>query len=128
MAWSARAEGTWAVVTSTQVVPVISPISLGPAGRYNVNADHAAGAIAGALEAVQAVFVTNVPGVKVGEEIVPILSVEETHRLIERGTIHGGMIPKVEAALAALESGVWRARITDLLGLQAGTGTSLVSE
>jgi acetylglutamate kinase len=110
------------------VVPVISPISLGPAGRYNVNADHAAGAIARAMEAAQAVFVTNVPGVKVGDEVMPILSAEETRRLIEQGTIHGGMIPKVEAALAALESGVRQARITDLLGLQAGTGTVLVSE
>jgi acetylglutamate kinase len=110
------------------VVPVISPISLGPAGRYNVNADHAAGAIAGAVDASQAVFVTNVPGVKVDGEIVPLLSAGETRDLIERGEIHGGMIPKVEAALAALENGVRRARITDLPGLQAGTGTSLISE
>jgi acetylglutamate kinase len=110
------------------VVPVISPISLGPAGRYNVNADHAAGAIARAVEAAQTIFVTNVPGVKVGGEIVPILSAEEARSLIEQGTIHGGMIPKVEAALAALESGVRQARITDLPGLGAGTGTSLVSE
>jgi acetylglutamate kinase len=110
------------------VVPVISPISLGPAGRYNVNADHAAGAIAGAVDANQAVFVTNVPGVKVNGEIVPLLSAGETRGLIEQGEIHGGMIPKVEAALAALESGVRRARITNLPGLQAGTGTSLVSE
>jgi acetylglutamate kinase len=110
------------------VVPVISPISLGPAGRYNVNADHAAGAIAGAVDASQAVFVTNVPGVQVDGEIVPSLFAGETRDLIERGEIHGGMIPKVEAALAALENGVRRARITDLPGLQAGTGTSLISE
>jgi acetylglutamate kinase len=110
------------------VVPVVSPISLGPAGRYNVNADHAAGAIAGAVDASQAVFVTNTPGVKVDGEVVPMLSAGETRDLIKRGEIHGGMIPKVEAALSALESGVRQARITDLPGLHAGTGTSLVSE
>ena len=106
-----------------RVVPVISPISLGPDGRYNVNADHVAGAVAGATEAAYATFLTNVPGVRVGAEIVPRLSASEARRLIRQGVIHGGMIPKVRAALSAIEGGVRRAVITDLPGLRAGTGT-----
>lgn len=109
------------------VVPVISPISSGPDGTYNVNADHAAGAIAGALKAAHAAFVTNVPGVRVGEAIAPTLSVAEAEDLIAQGIIHGGMIPKVQAALAAVANGVRQAVITDLPGLAAGTGTVFVA-
>jgi acetylglutamate kinase len=105
------------------VVPVISPISIGPAGRYNVNADHAAGAIAAALPAEYATFITNVPGVKIGADVAPYLSVQQTKDLIDQGVITGGMIPKVTAALDAVASGVRQAVITDLSGLAAGTGT-----
>ncbi|MBN1202020.1 MAG: acetylglutamate kinase [Anaerolineae bacterium] len=109
------------------VVPVVSPISLGPGGRYNVNADHAAGAIASALKAAHATFVTNVPGVKVNAQIVPSLSVAQTEELIAQGIINGGMIPKVKAALNAVAGGVNQAIITDLPGLRAGTGTVFVA-
>ncbi len=105
------------------VVPVVSPISLGPEGRYNVNADHAAGAIAAALHAAHATFLTNVPGVKIGAEVAPYLTVAQAQELIAQGVITGGMIPKVQAALAAIASGVQKAIITDLPGLSAGTGT-----
>ncbi len=108
------------------VVPVISPISVGPEGRYNVNADHAAGAIAGAVGASQAAFLTDVPGVQIEADIVPRLSASEAELLIEQGVIHGGMIPKVQAALAALSGGVQEATITDLFGLRTGAGTVLV--
>lgn len=109
------------------VVPVISPISMGPDGRYNVNADHAAGSIAAALKAIHATFVTNVPGVKVGTEVVPVLTVAEVNDLIAREIITGGMIPKVQAALDAVACGVQKAIITDLAGLRAGTGTVFVA-
>jgi acetylglutamate kinase len=105
------------------VVPVVSPISMGPEGSYNVNADHAAGAIAAALHAAHATFLTNVPGVKIGEAVAPYLSVAEVQDLIAREIITGGMIPKVSAALDALTSGVQKVIITDLAGLKAGTGT-----
>ncbi len=105
------------------VVPVVSPISLGPEGSYNVNADHAAGAIAAALHAAHATFLTNVPGVRVGETVAPYLSVAEVQDLIAREIITGGMIPKVNAALDALSSGVQKVIITDLAGLSTGTGT-----
>jgi acetylglutamate kinase len=108
------------------VVPVVSPISLGPQGHYNVNADHAAGAIAAALKAPHATFVTNVPGVRVGDEVARSLSVAQANELIAHAVITGGMIPKVQAALAAIASGVQQAIITDLPGLRSGTGTVLV--
>lgn len=109
------------------VVPVISPISMGPDGSYNVNADHAAGAIAGALHAQQATFITNVPGVQVGAEVAGNLSAAQAQDLIAQQVITGGMIPKVTAALDALASGVQKAIITDLHGLCAGTGTAFVA-
>ncbi|NDJ75910.1 MAG: acetylglutamate kinase, partial [Chloroflexi bacterium] len=109
------------------VVPVVSPISMGPDGSYNVNADHAAGAIAGALHAQYAAFLTNVPGVQVGAEVTPRLSVTEAQDLIAQQIITGGMIPKVNAALAAVASGVQKAVITNLPGLSAGTGTEFVA-
>lgn len=105
------------------VVPVISPVSLGPGGRYNVNADHAAGAIAAALNAQSLTFLTNVPGVRDGEAILPALSAAAAQDLIAQGVITGGMIPKVTAALQAVAQGVRRAIITDLPGFAAGTGT-----
>ncbi|MBI5959925.1 MAG: acetylglutamate kinase [Chloroflexi bacterium] len=109
------------------VVPVISPISMGPEGRYNVNADHAAGAIAAAIKAAHAAFVTNVPGVKVGDGVAPVLTVNEVNALIAQQVITGGMIPKVQAALDAVSSGAAKAIITDLAGLRAGTGTIFVA-
>ncbi len=110
------------------VVPVISPISVGPAGRYNVNADHAAGKVAGALQAEQVVFITNVPGVLVEDVLAPQLTDTEVQELIESGTIHGGMIPKVTAALDTLQYGAQQAVITNLAGFQHGTGTTLTLE
>lgn len=109
------------------VVPVISPISTGPEGGYNVNADHAAGAIAAALRADHVVFVTNVPGVKIGAEVAQHLSAADAQSLIAQGVITGGMIPKVNAALGAVASGASKAVITDLPGLAAGTGTEFVA-
>ncbi|MBN1963063.1 MAG: acetylglutamate kinase, partial [Anaerolineae bacterium] len=109
------------------IVPVISPISMGAQGRYNVNADHAASAIAAALHADYATFVTNVPGVQVGADVVPSLSVAQAQDLIAQGIITGGMIPKVTAALEAVAQGVKKAMITDLPGLAAGTGTVFVA-
>lgn len=109
------------------VVPVVSPISMGADGSYNVNADHAAGAIAAALKAAHATFLTNVPGVQIGATIASSLSVAEAHDLIAQNVITGGMIPKVTAALDAVASGVQKAIITDLPGLCAGTGTVFVA-
>jgi acetylglutamate kinase len=103
--------------------PVIAPVCLGEGTSYNVNADHVAGAIAAAVDASRVVFLTNVQGVLVNEALVPTLTPDQTRALIADGVIFGGMIPKVQTALHALETGVLRAVITNLEGLRSGTGT-----
>ncbi len=108
------------------VIPVISPISIGPEGRYNVNADHAAGAIAGAVKAQRVIFVSNVAGVQVSNQVVPTLTHNQAQELIQTGEISGGMIPKVNAALDTLSQGAGEVTITDLRGLSMGSGTKFV--
>lgn len=89
------------------IVPVISPIAIGKDGkRYNVNADTAAGAIASALKAEQLVFVTDVPGILQNGELLEIVTTSEVDELIADGTIYGGMIPKVNAALDGISGDV----------------------
>ena len=118
---------TVAALLDAGVLPVVSPISLGMDGHtYNVNADHAAAALACALGASELVFLSNVPGVLGADAAgacIPRLSPGEVAALIEAGTIHGGMVPKVRSALQALDAGVRRVRITDLAGLCTAGGT-----
>jgi acetylglutamate kinase len=106
-----------------KIVPVISPISLGDEGAYNVNADSVACAIASALNASAVVFVTNVAGVMQDERVIPSLTARDTEALIKSQVIRGGMIPKVRAALDAIAGGAKAARITNLDGLAQGGGT-----
>ena len=118
------------------VVPVVSPISLGMDGHtYNVNADHAAAALAVALQAEELVFVSNVPGVLVSGdddceegECVPALTASGVDALVSSGEIHGGMVPKVRSALGALATGIPCVRITNLEGLTADGGTCFLPE
>lgn len=105
------------------ITPVLAPICLGPDSSYNVNADHVAGAVAGAIEAAKVVFLTNVEGVLVDGQVQPSLTVDAAEALIADGTIFGGMIPKVQTALAALGRGVPQAVITNLTGLGSHGGT-----
>ncbi len=111
-----------------EVVPVISPISIGSTSKYNVNADHAAGMIAGALKAEKVVFITNVPGVLVDDNVVAQLFDTEVQVLIQNNTIHGGMIPKIYAALDALKYGAKSAIITNLTGFNKHTGTTITNK
>ncbi len=106
-----------------QIVPVISPISLGDEGAYNVNADSVACAIAAALNADAVVLVTNVAGVMRDGRVVDTLTAREAEVLVESQVIQGGMIPKVRAALDAITGGAKAARITNLGGLMNGGGT-----
>ncbi len=95
-------------------LPVIAPIGVDEEGTvHNVNADIAAGSIAGALEAAKLVYVTDTEGVKSKDGLIPHLTKEEADKYINDGTINGGMIPKVESALAALEAGVQKVHIID---------------
>jgi acetylglutamate kinase len=108
-------------------IPVISPISLGDDGcPFNVNADHAALAIASALRVPEMIFLTNVPGVLQDGHVLAELTAQQATEMIETGVVTGGMIPKVRSALAAVWAGVGAARITDLAGLAANTGTRVI--
>ncbi len=97
------------------MIPVIAPIGLGDGGMtYNINADTAAGAIAGAIGASRLLMLTDVAGVrdKDGEHIAR-LSISKARALISDGTVHGGMIPKVETCIEAVEAGAEAAVIMD---------------
>ena len=99
----------------SDIIPVIAPIGVGAKGEtYNINADTAAGAIAAAAGATRLLMLTDVPGVmdKSGN-VIKELSADEVRRLIANGTIHGGMIPKVETCLQAVENDVDAAVIID---------------
>jgi acetylglutamate kinase len=96
------------VLAKSEIIPVLAPVAPGDDGEtYNVNADTFAGAIAGALGAKRLLFLTDVPGVlDRNKELLKELTVAEANRLIADGTISGGMIPKVETCIEALERGV----------------------
>ena len=95
-------------VLGRELIPVLAPIAQGVDGEtYNVNADTFAGAIAGALKAKRLLFLTDVPGVLDRDgNLIKQLRIEEIHGLIADGTITGGMIPKVETCIYAIEQGV----------------------
>jgi acetylglutamate kinase len=100
---------------TSAVIPVIAPIGVGDNGEtFNVNADTAAGAVAGAVKATRFLLLTDVPGVlDKGKQLIPELSADQARALIKDGTIAGGMIPKVETCLQAIEGGVEAAVILD---------------
>ncbi len=96
-------------------IPVIAPIGHGRAGEtYNINADVAAGAVAGALKAEKFILLTDVEGVKDEKgKLMPSLDAARTRKMIASGAIGEGMIPKVECCLDALDAGVSRAHVID---------------
>jgi acetylglutamate kinase len=95
-------------VLGRELIPVLAPVAAAPnGGTFNVNADTFAGAIAGALKAKRLLLLTDVPGVlDKSKTLIKQLSVDEARRLIADGTISGGMIPKVETCIDALDRGV----------------------
>jgi acetylglutamate kinase len=103
------------VFEESDIIPVIAPIGVGANGEtYNVNADTAAGAIAPAVGATRLLMLTDVAGVmdKSGK-VLAELTVAEARKLIKDGTIKGGMIPKVETCIDAVEAHVDAAVIMD---------------
>ncbi len=99
-------------------VPVIAPIGADENGNtYNINADYAAGAIAGALGAKKLMYLTDVSGVLTDvndpNSLLSFVKVDKIHELIKDGTISGGMIPKVECCIAGVEAGVEHVHILD---------------
>jgi acetylglutamate kinase len=95
-------------ILGRQLIPVLAPVAAAAnGGTFNVNADTFAGAIAGALHAKRFLLLTDVPGVlDKSKTLIKELSVDDARRLIADGTISGGMIPKVETCIYALEQGV----------------------
>lgn len=95
-------------VLGRELIPVLAPVAAGRDGEtYNVNADTFAGAIAGALRAKRLLFLTDVPGVlDKDKNLIKQLSIGQIRELIADGTITGGMIPKVETCIYAIEQGV----------------------
>lgn len=126
------------VFVGTDIIPVIAPVGVGEDGEtYNINADTAAGAIAGALAARKLLMLTDVRGVLDDEKrLIPTLVAAKAQEMIANGVISGGMIPKVETCLKAVAQGVGEAVILDgrvqhaiLLELftEHGYGTQIVS-
>jgi acetylglutamate kinase len=96
------------MVANADLIPVVAPVAPGVDGEtYNVNADTFAGAVAGALNARRLLFLTDVPGVLDRDgELIRELTIAEARRLIADGTVSGGMIPKVETCIEAVQQGV----------------------
>jgi acetylglutamate kinase len=119
-------------------MPVIAPMGVDKFGNvYNVNADLAAGSIAGAIDAAKLVYMSDTEGVKINDELASHLTEKEILDFIEKGIINGGMIPKVESAVNALNAGVSKVHIVDgriehalLLEIftEEGVGTEIVGE
>jgi acetylglutamate kinase len=118
-------------------IPVIAPTGFGRDGQtYNINADVVAGEIASALKAEKLILLSDVEGVKDKDgKLLSTLDADEVKRLIARGVIHEGMIPKVECCVEALQKGVAKTHIIDgrvkhavLLEIftRAGIGTEVV--
>jgi acetylglutamate kinase len=120
------------------MMPVIAPLASSKTGEIlNINADLAAGAIASALKAEKLVYLSDIEGVLIGGELVSTLTSSKSEKLIEQGSIHGGMIPKVRSAFSTLDTGVNKVHIVDgrvkhsmLLEIftDEGIGTQMIHE
>lgn len=128
-------------ICSTGTIPIIPSIALDENGhRYNVNADTAAAAVAQSLNVEKLVFLTDIPGiltdVKDPNSRIAHVDAAQVRKLIADGVIAGGMVPKVEAALDALDAGVRKVHIVDASMLHSvlleiysnvGVGTEIVN-
>jgi len=118
-------------------IPVIAPVGVDETGQsYNINADSVAGSLAGALKAEKLLLMTDMPGVTDERgDLISSLDRETLMEMVASGIVHGGMIPKVEAAVSALYAGVSKVHIVDgrvdhavLLEIftQTGIGTEIL--
>jgi acetylglutamate kinase len=126
-------------IMQSDLIPVIAPIGIGRQGEtYNINADTVSGAVASAMQAERLILLTDVEGVlDENRKLIQNLTAAEARALIRSGTIRGGMIPKIETAIEAVEAGVKAAVILDgriphvlLLELftEHGAGTLITAE
>jgi acetylglutamate kinase len=103
------------LLVESGLIPVIAPIGVGADGEtYNINADLVAGDVAAALRAEKLIHLTDVQGIKGDDgKLITRLTKREAERLIKNNVIDGGMLPKVESALKAIEGGAAKAHIID---------------
>ena len=126
------------LLLSNGIMPVIAPIAVGSEGEVlNVNADIAAGAIASALASEKLVYLSDVPGVMSGDELIHSIDRPMARELIGSGVIGAGMVPKLHSAFDALEAGVRKVHMIDgrvkhslLLEIftDEGVGTQIVAQ
>ena len=128
-----------AILERSNMIPVIAPVGVGEDGEtYNINADLVAGRIAGALHAKKLLLMTDVAGVLDGEgQLIPSMTIAEAADAMQQETLRGGMIPKVQCAIEALQEGAEKVHIVDgriphaiLLEIftDAGVGTEIVKQ
>jgi acetylglutamate kinase len=96
-------------------IPVISPIGVGKAGEtFNINADYVASSVASSLKAEKLILLTDVPGIKDKQgNVISTVTKKNVKKIIDDGTVSGGMLPKVQACTHALDSGVKKTHIVD---------------
>ena len=96
-------------------IPVISPIGVGKAGEtFNINADYVASSVASSLKAEKLILLTDVPGIKDKKgNVISTVTKKNVKKIIDDGTVSGGMLPKVQACTRALDSGVKKTHIVD---------------
>jgi acetylglutamate kinase len=109
------AAGVLDTLKQSDMIPVIAPIGVGSAGEtYNINADTVAGAVAAAVKATRLLLLTDVAGVlDADKRLLSEITAAAARRMIEDGVIYGGMIPKIETCLKAVDGGVEAAVILD---------------
>ena len=92
-------------ILNNKEIPVIAPLGIGDNKKiFNVNADHMAGKIASSLKARRLILMTDVAGVMENEKLIPELNSNEALKMIEKGTIKGGFVPKIHTCIEALEN------------------------
>ncbi len=103
------------VLEESRFIPVVAPVGVGSKGEtYNINADLVAGQLAGALKATKLILMTDVPGVlDANGELISSLNMGDASELIHDEILKGGMIPKVQCAIDAVQAGVSKAHIID---------------
>ncbi len=103
------------VLEESRFIPVVAPVGVGSEGEtYNINADLVAGRLAGALKATKLILMTDVPGVLDAEgNLISSLTIADASDLIQDEILKGGMIPKVQCAIDAIQAGVSKAHIID---------------
>ena len=109
------AAGVLDTLQKSDIIPVIAPIGVGTKGEtYNINADTVAGAVAAAVKATRLLLLTDVAGVlDADKRLLSEITADAARRMIAEGVIYGGMIPKVETCLDAVDGGVEAAVILD---------------